>query len=186
MASTEQQLPHRKAIPNALGGNLACITAVMLFAMGFPAADQLLNEWGVVALIAFRNSAALLLLVALWIALDHWRAILNAPWLTGIRIGLFGFGLGATLLLVAQSMTNAVTAALAAATMPVAAVAIEVVMDDRKLTGNFLSGIALVLLGGLLVMLILVMLGGDWSWMQAAGAVVLAAGVILAQRPVRP
>ncbi|WP_210528931.1 DMT family transporter [Rubellimicrobium arenae] len=32
------------------------------------------------------------------------------------------------------------------------------------------------------VMLILIALGGQWSWMQAAGAAVVAAGVLLAQR----
>lgn len=102
------------------------------------------------SLIAVRNTLGFCLLVALWIAIEGWRKVLYAPWLTGIRIGSFGFGLGATLLLVTQSMTNAVTAALAAATMPVAAVAIEVALDGRKLTLYFMSGVVLVLLGGIL------------------------------------
>ena len=32
------------------------------------------------------------------------------------------------------------------------------------------------------VMLIMVALGGDWSWMQALGAAIVAGGVLLAQR----
>lgn len=306
--STSSQLQQKQSpghLPSeAVAGNLACVTAVILFAVGFPAADQLLDEWGVFSLIAVRNTLGLILLVLLWLAVDGWYTVRSAPWLSGIRIGSFGFGLGATLLLLMQSMTNAVTAALAAATMPVAAVAIEVVLDNRKLTRNFTFGVALVLLGGVIatglnvtdarfgtgavigliaaalfawgsrstvkslpslkpigqtvvttagmslfclcvyalflvfglpgthsaamtvestalmliyawvslaisqlfwiigvgkvgvgiasfhlnaaafyVMIILLGLGGDWSWMQACGAVILGAGVVLAQRP---
>jgi len=122
----------------------------MLFAVGFPAADRLLEDWGVFSLIAARNTLGLGLLVVLWLLIDGWQTIRHAPWITGIRIGSVGFGLGATLLLVTQSMTNAVTASLAAATMPVAAVAIEVALDDRKLTRNFITGVCLVLVGGIL------------------------------------
>ena len=53
------------------------------------------------------------------------------------------------LLLLSQSMTNAVTAALAAATMPICAVALEVAFDGKRLTLTFLAGVALVVLGGL-------------------------------------
>lgn len=150
LAISQQQLPHKRAPTNAVSGNLACMTAIMLFAFGFPAAEHLLDTWGVVSLIAFRNTLALALLIALWTCVDGWRTVATAPWLTGIRIGSVGFGLGATLLLLAQSMTNAVTAALAAAAMPVAAVAFEVALDGRRLTGNFVGGVALVLIGGVL------------------------------------
>ena len=54
------------------------------------------------------------------------------------------------LLLLSQSMTNAVTAALAAATMPICAVALEVALDGKRLTLRFSSGVALVILGGLI------------------------------------
>ncbi len=143
-------MQHNRDPSNVLSGNLACVTAIMLFAFGFPAADRLLEDWGAIALIAARNSLGLLLLIALWTVIDGWHSVRNAPWLTGIRIGSFGFGFGATLLLVAQSLTNAVTASLAAATMPVAAVAIEVVLDGRKLNGKFIAGVTLVLAGGFL------------------------------------
>ena len=126
------------------------MAAIMLFAFGFPAADQLLQNWGVVSLIAARNTLALVLLVCVWLVIEGRRTLARAPWFTGIRIGAIGFGLGATLLLLCQSMTNAVTAALAAASMPVAAVAIEVALDGRRLTRNFLIGVILVLVGGYL------------------------------------
>ena len=150
MAISQQQLPHNRAPGQLVRGNLACMTAIMLFAFGFPAADQLLQDWGVVSLITVRNTLALFLLVAVWLVLDGWRVVTGAPWFTGIRIGAIGFGMGATLLLLCQSMTNAVTAALAAASMPVAAVAFEVALDGRRLTTNFLTGVALVLIGGYL------------------------------------
>jgi len=150
LAISQQQLPHNRSPTHAVGGNLACMTAIMLFAVGFPAADLLLQDWGVVSLIATRNMLGLLLLVCLWVIFEDWKTVTSAPWLSGIRIGAIGFGLGATLLLVCQSMTNAVTAALAAASMPVAAVAYEVALDGRRLTRNFLTGVVLVLIGGYL------------------------------------
>jgi len=150
LAILQQQLPHKQSPPQVVSGNLACMTAIMLFAVGFPAADRLLQDWGVVSLIATRNMLGLLLLVCLWLVIEGWKAVASAPWFTGIRIGAIGFGLGATLLLVCQSMTNAVTAALAAASMPVAAVGYEVALDGRRLTRNFLTGVVLVLIGGYL------------------------------------
>ena len=63
-------------------------------------------------------------------------------------IGGIGFGTGTIALLVTQSMTDAVTAVLVAAMMPVAAVALEVLFDGRRLTMSFLLGVTLVLIGG--------------------------------------
>ena len=71
------------------------------------------------------------------------------PWRKGFWIGFFGFGIGSMLLLLSQSMTNAVTAALAAVTMPICAVALEVALDGKRLTLRFLIDVALVVLGGL-------------------------------------
>ena len=131
-----------------LGGNAACVGAIVLFACGFPAAGVLLETWGPVSLIAARTGLAVLLLLPLWLWFEGWRAVYQAPWLRGLWIGAIGFGIGTLILLVSQSMTNAVTAALVAAMMPVAAVALEVLFDGRRLTANFLAGVVLVLIGG--------------------------------------
>jgi hypothetical protein len=42
-----------------------------MFAVGFPAADQLLQTWGVIALISVRNFIALLTAVLLMILLER-------------------------------------------------------------------------------------------------------------------
>ena len=61
-----------------------------------------------------------------------------------------GFGFGSVMLLVAQSMSDATTAALAVAAMPITAIALEVVLDKRRLTLRFLFSVFLVLIGGVL------------------------------------
>lgn len=136
--------------PRSVNGNLTCVAAIALFAVGFPAADYLLQDWGAIALIATRNMLGAMLLLVAWPLFEKTDRLRRAPWAKGIWIGFIGFGSGATLLLVTQSLTNAVTAALAAATMPVIAVALEVALDGRRLTRHFVSGVCLVLVGGFL------------------------------------
>jgi drug/metabolite transporter (DMT)-like permease len=131
-----------------LSGHAASVAAIILFACGFPAADVLLETWGPISLIATRVILAVLLLFPLWIAFDGWRSLRNAPWLRGFWIGAVGFGFGMIGLIVTQSMTNAVTAALVVAMMPIAAVTLEVMFDGRKLTINFIMGVLLVIFGG--------------------------------------
>lgn len=117
--------------------------------MGFPAAEVLLQSWGAISLIAVRILLGCALLVPIWLVMDGWRKVARAPWRKGLLIGSVGFGTGTVMLLVTQSMTDAVTAALVAAMMPVAAVALEVVLDRRRLTISFVIGVALVLIGGI-------------------------------------
>ena len=122
--------------------------AVGLFSFGFPAADSLLETWGIISLITMRNLLGLVFLVGLVSIKIGVSSMLRLPWIKGFWVGFFGFGFGSMLLLLAQSMTNAVTAALAAATMPICAVALEVGFDGKRLTLNFLAGLGLALLGG--------------------------------------
>ena len=72
------------------------------------------------------------------------------PWFKGFWVGGIGFGFGSLLLLIAQAMTDATTAALAAAAMPIFAVGLEVALDGRRLSARFLLAVALVLFGGAL------------------------------------
>lgn len=125
------------------------MASIALFAMGFPAAEVLLESWGAISLIAVRIVLGCALLVPVWILMDGWSRVTAAPWRKGMLIGGVGFGTGTVMLLVTQSMTDAVTAALVAAMMPVAAVALEVVLDRRRLTISFVVGVALVLIGGI-------------------------------------
>lgn len=133
-----------------VSGNATSVAAIVLFACGFPAADILLETWGPIALIAARIVLAVGLLFPIWITLDGWKSVSKAPWLRGFWIGAVGFGFGMVSLIVTQSMTNAVTAALVVAMMPIAAVALEVMFDGRKLTVNFIMGVLLVIFGGII------------------------------------
>ena len=126
-----------KTQTSVASGNLSCMVAVGLFSFGFPAADSLLETWGVISLITLRNLLGLLFLVGLMAFKMSVSSLAQLPWIKGFWIGFFGFGIGSMLLLLSQSMTNAVTAALAAATMPICAVALEVAFDGKRLTLNF-------------------------------------------------
>ena len=131
-------------------GNIFGATAIFLFAAGFPAADQLLQTWGIITLITVRNLLALIVMILLVFLLERTVVFRELPWLKGFWIGGLGFGFGSLLLLIAQAMTDATTAALAAAAMPLFAVGLEVALDGRRLSGRFLLAVALVLSGGAL------------------------------------
>lgn len=130
--------------------NVICIAAVALFATGFPAADVLLKTWGPISLITARIMLACALMVPLWLIIDGRAQVINAPWSRALAIGAISFGSGTILLLVVQDMTDPVSAALIAATMPISAVVLEMMFDGRRLTRNFAGGALLVLIGGFL------------------------------------
>ncbi len=127
-----------------------CALAMIFFAAGFPAAQILLESSGVLALIFVRNALGFVVLLAFLPLLERKTGLLDLPWLAGFRIGFLGFGLGSVMLLVAQSMSDATTAALAVAAMPITAIGLEVILDNRQLTIRFLLAVILVLLGGVL------------------------------------
>ncbi len=133
-----------------LHGNLFCALAMVLFAAGFPAAELLLENSGVIALILLRNAVGFAVLLVFLRILEQQTEILNLPWRDGFQFGFVGFGFGSVMLLVAQSMSDATTAAIAVAAMPVTAIALEVVLDSRRLTLRFLFSVFLVLIGGVL------------------------------------
>ena len=97
-----------------------------------------------------RNLLALIVMILLVFLLERSVVFRELPWLKGFWIGGMGFGFGSLLLLIAQAMTDATTAALAAAAMPLFAVGLEVALDGRRLSGRFLLAVALVLSGGAL------------------------------------
>lgn len=131
-------------------GNIFGAAAIILFATGFPAADKLLQTWGVITLIALRNLLALIVMISLIFFLEKSVVLRKLPWFKGFWVGGIGFGFGSLLLLIAQAMTDATTAALAAAAMPIFAVGLEVALDGRRLSARFLLAVALVLFGGAL------------------------------------
>ena len=130
--------------------NAILVIAISIFALGFPAAEYLLDDWDVITVVTVRNLFAFVLLFFIWIVLEGSSVVRTANWIKGFWIGGIGFGIGSFLLLLLQSLTTPVIAALAAATMPLAAVTLEVFLDGRRITQWFLIGIILVLFGGFL------------------------------------
>ena len=131
-----------------LKSNFICILSIIFYAMGFPAAEYLLDDWDVVSIIAARNLSAFVLIFFVWIFYEGLQEVRVAKWIKGFWIGAIGFGIGSFFVLLLQSLTSPVIAALMVATMPVAAVTLEIFLDGRKITRWFLLGIILVLLGG--------------------------------------
>ena len=112
--------------------NAILIACISIFALGFPAAEFLLDDWDILTIITVRNLFAFALLFVIWIVLEGSTTEKNANWIKGLWIGGIGFGMGSFLLLYLQSVTSPVIAALSTATMPLAAVTLEVILDGRK------------------------------------------------------
>lgn len=129
-------------------GNALAFIAIFLFAAGFPAAEVLLEIWHPITLMFFRLLLAVSTLVIIWILLEGLPSVLKAPWLKGIKIGLFGFGLGTNLLLFAQWFTDPITVALLATLIPVSATILEVWDRRRKLNTKFILGLLASIIGG--------------------------------------
>lgn len=131
-------------------GNAFAVASMLAWSAGFPAAEILLDTWTPTALITARLGLAVLMLMPLWILLDGPRAVLTARWGRGLLIGGLAFGMGAWLLVVAQSLTDAVTVAIIASACPVAAVIVEMIWQGRRLSRGFLLGLVATLAGGII------------------------------------
>ena len=132
----------------ALTGNLFCITSMVVWAAGFPAAEALLETWDPLALVTARFCMALAVLMPVWIMLDGWRAVARARWGWGLVSGAIGFGAGSWLMLLAQSLTDPVTVAIIAASSPIAASLIEWVAERKALKLTFVLGLVASVIGG--------------------------------------
>ena len=132
--------------------NLTCVFAALSFAMGFPALNVLLNDWGVISVVLVRNSIAFIFISLLWLISEDFDNLVKAEWLKGFLIGAIGFGLGSFLLVITQLLTTTFIAALAAALMPIAAITLEIIFDNRHITVRFLTGLALVFLGSMIIL----------------------------------
>ena len=119
--------------------NLACFSAMFLWAIGFPAAEILLDSWGALTLVFFRFFITVILLIPFWIFLEGIDTFLNSPITNGLRIGFIGWGLGAILLLVGQKLSNPVTPTICAAMMPIFGAIVEVTFDNRKMKLNLIK-----------------------------------------------
>lgn len=129
--------------------HLLCMTSMLAWAVGLPAAEVLIDRVPALPLTSARLILAALALILAWIALEGPRAVFHAPWLRGLLVGFGGVGLAATTLVLGQGLTDPITAAVITATMPVWGMALEVIFDGRRVTRGLMLGLALSLAGGL-------------------------------------
>lgn len=130
-----------------LRANLLCMASMMAWASGLPAAEILIAPFGLLPLTAARMALAALVLLPIW-ALAEGRGLRAAPWARGLWIGGLGFGTSAFCLVLGQKHSDAVTVAIISATMPAVGLALELLLDRRRLTWRLALGLILGLLGG--------------------------------------
>lgn len=135
--------------PGLVKANLLCMASMIIWAAGLPASQPLIEILPPLALTAARMGLAALVLLPLWIAADGMGALRQARWGRGLLIGGSTIGLGAVCLVIGQSLSDPVTVAIISAGMPVVGMAIEVILDGRRVTPALMIGLALGLIGAL-------------------------------------
>lgn len=142
-------LPQTRA---PLFANVICMASMLVWAAGLPAAELLIGKVPPLPLTAARMAMAAAVLLPLWLVLEGSTPLKSADWGKGILIGGLTIGLGAFMLVIGQSMTGPVTVAIISASMPLIGIAIEVILDGRKVTSALIVGLVLALLGGVMAL----------------------------------
>ncbi|MEL6283852.1 MAG: DMT family transporter [Pseudomonadota bacterium] len=135
---------------SAGSANGIVMLSMLLWAAGFPSAEILLASWDPLALTTARLALATSLLLIVWAILDGPQALISSRWDRGVAVGGIGFGLGSFLVLTAQALTDPVSVAVIATTMPVVGAAIEMVLDGRRIRWPLAVGVSLAVVGGLM------------------------------------
>jgi len=144
------QLPQSDPASGAIAANLLCFSAIFLWAIGFPAAEVLLETWGALAMMLTRLTLSIAVLMSVWIYLEGWSAVKNTQWRAPMKVGSIGFGAGALMFLLGQKYSDAVIPAIIAAMMPIFGGLLEVIFEGRKLRPRLIIGIIFALFGGYL------------------------------------
>ena len=137
-----------------LSANLVCMASMLIWAAGLPAADVIIPLLAADQMAALRMALAALALLPVWAVMEGPGALTRINWIKGIAVGSL-LGLGAWALIIGQTLGGAVTAAVISATLPVVGIAIEVLMDGRRMTRGLILGMLLSLVGGVAAL--------DWS-----------------------
>lgn len=138
---------HRAGLIRA---NLICMATMLVWATAFPSAELLLPHVPPLPLTALRLGLGTAFVMALWVAMEGFQAVRNAPWVRGMLIGGIGFGLGSLMLVLAQQASDPVTVAVISAMMPVVGIALECAYDGRRLDLWLVAGLLLSIVGGVL------------------------------------
>jgi len=147
---------------------------MILWAASFPAKDILLQIWDPLFLYAFGLVIASVITLVIWLTFEGTKEIKKFPWLQAIIIGGIGFGVGGCLFIFAQSLSGAVTVAVAAAFMPIFGTILEIIMDGRSVNIRFIAGVFISILGGLIMTL-----GAEGGGYNALGLLIALPAVIL-------
>ena len=121
--------------PRALiAANLICLASMVIWAAGLPAAALIVPHMPPVALTAARACLAAGVLLPIWWAAEGTAVLRGANWLRGAWVGFVVLGAASFFVIIALSLTDAVTVAIVTAVMPVAGIALECVADKRPFT----------------------------------------------------
>lgn len=131
--------------------NVICMASMLIWAAGLPAADLIIPLLPAEQLNALRMGFAAAALLPVWALVEGPAALARANWPRGIAVGSL-IGLGAWFLVMGQARSDAVTAAVISATLPVVGIALEVVLDGRRMTAGLILGLLLSLVGGVLAL----------------------------------
>ena len=132
--------------------NLICLASMVIWAAGLPAAGLIIPHMPPIALTAARATLAGTVLLAVWWAVEGGRAMRHAHWLRGAWVGFVTLGLASVFVVIALTLTDAVTVAIVTAIMPVAGIILECVADRRPFTRALGLGLALSILGGVVAL----------------------------------
>ncbi len=134
----------------AASGNGLAVASMLTWAAGFPAAEVLLQSWPPVALLAARLGLAVVFMVPIWVLCDGPRRVLNARWGHAMLVGGLGMGSGMFLIILAQKLTDPVTVVIIASCAPLIATLLELATGTRRLRWNFVLGVVVSIVGGLI------------------------------------
>lgn len=135
-----------------LAANGLCLLSMLTWAIGLPALGHLVQFIPPLTLTAFRVGLAGAVLVAVWAVWEGAGVLRGAPWGRGIAVGFVVMGVGAVLVAIALEQTDAVTVAIITAMMPVVGIALECLLDGRRLNRALVLGLLLSLAGGLVAL----------------------------------
>ncbi|MGQ0567202.1 MAG: DMT family transporter [Gemmobacter sp.] len=138
-----------------LTANLICALSMLIWAAGLAAGDILIPHIPPLPLAALRAGTAALVLLPVWWLVEGTAPFRSARWDRALVVGGIGIGIGALLLVYAQSKTDAVTVAVISAATPVVGIALECLLDGRRMTMRMVAGLGLSVAGGILAL--------DWS-----------------------
>lgn len=137
--------------PGPVAANLICVVSILMWSAGLPASDYLIPLLPPLSLSGARMTLAALTLLPLWLLIEGAGALRGANWFRGIWVGSM-IAMGGLLLVIGQTMTDAVTLAVITTSMPLVGIALEVMFDGRKLTRPVVLGIILALVGSVVAM----------------------------------